>query len=143
MSATKVICPECRATLKLASSLPAGKKIKCPKCTRVFAIPAEEADGEAAGATPPAVTPKRPKAKLAPQPEELQDSADREDDGNEQDEPRPVRKFSKKRRKEHGSKALMWSMIGGGAALAIGLTTILILVLGKEDKEGGDKDDKK
>jgi predicted Zn finger-like uncharacterized protein len=36
-------CPECNGKLKVADNL-AGKKIKCPKCSTVFPVPAQEAE---------------------------------------------------------------------------------------------------
>src|SRR5439155_1691726 len=45
-------CPECGAQLRPANPVPAGKKLRCPKCATVFA-PA----GKAAAKAPPAVKP--------------------------------------------------------------------------------------
>jgi phage FluMu protein Com len=36
-----LICPECSGNLRIADNL-VGKKIKCPKCSAVFAVPAPE-----------------------------------------------------------------------------------------------------
>ena len=38
-------CPKCSATLKLGNPVPAGKKIKCPKCENIFAPVGAEAAG--------------------------------------------------------------------------------------------------
>lgn len=49
-------CPQCSATLRLANPVPAGKKIKCPKCQNVFAPPVEQpkaAAGKPAGVSKP------------------------------------------------------------------------------------------
>lgn len=46
-------CPECSGKLKVADNL-AGKKIKCPKCSAVFPVPASE---EAIMAEPPPAEP--------------------------------------------------------------------------------------
>jgi hypothetical protein len=43
MLATTFSCPQCGALLKIAAPLPAGKKIRCPKCTGIFAPPADTA----------------------------------------------------------------------------------------------------
>jgi hypothetical protein len=64
MAVFKIACPECGATLKSANPMPEGKKVKCPKCGKGFAVPAggdvaEEPDKE------PAARPK-PAAKAAP-----------------------------------------------------------------------------
>src|SRR5262245_32684963 len=42
MLATSFACPECRAVLKTATPVPAGKKVKCPKCSKIFTTPGEE-----------------------------------------------------------------------------------------------------
>jgi uncharacterized C2H2 Zn-finger protein len=36
MPATSFACPECQAILRPTKPLPAGARIKCPKCTHVF-----------------------------------------------------------------------------------------------------------
>lgn len=33
-------CPSCKVVLKRQEPIPAGKKIKCPKCEHIFAVPA-------------------------------------------------------------------------------------------------------
>jgi uncharacterized Zn finger protein (UPF0148 family) len=35
-------CPACGVTLKRQEPIPAGKKVKCPKCQEIFTIPAEQ-----------------------------------------------------------------------------------------------------
>ena len=35
-------CPSCHAVLKTKADMPAGKKVKCPKCTTIFAVPDEK-----------------------------------------------------------------------------------------------------
>src|SRR5438034_866158 len=42
MAVTTLTCPSCRATLRPASEIPAGKRIKCPKCNKIFTVGAEE-----------------------------------------------------------------------------------------------------
>src|SRR5262245_6908458 len=55
-------CPACQARLRLSDGV-AGKKIRCPKCQHVFAVPAKQtADSRA---TPPSA----PKPVLKPQTE--------------------------------------------------------------------------
>ncbi|HLW68838.1 MAG TPA: hypothetical protein VKS79_26235 [Gemmataceae bacterium] len=53
-------CPECNTVLRRQEPIPAGKKIKCPKCSAVFA-PA--ADAVAKAAAKPTASPKDAKAK--------------------------------------------------------------------------------
>ena len=42
MAAVSFTCPACHAPLKFANPVPAGKKIKCPKCAAVFPMPSDE-----------------------------------------------------------------------------------------------------
>src|SRR5215213_654159 len=50
-------CPECGAQLRPANPVPAGKKLRCPKCETVFA-PTGRAKAKAAAAkSPPVVQP--------------------------------------------------------------------------------------
>jgi hypothetical protein len=39
MAATRLICPECNATLRPSQPVPDGKRVKCPKCGAGFASP--------------------------------------------------------------------------------------------------------
>jgi hypothetical protein len=55
----KFACQGCKASLKVGDTL-AGKKIKCPKCAAVVAVPG--------GAAPPAAAPARPAAPPAARP---------------------------------------------------------------------------
>jgi DNA-directed RNA polymerase subunit RPC12/RpoP len=69
-------CPECGANLKMAKPVPDGKKIKCPKCEKIFmpsaAGPAAPKPKPAAAPPPPAPVAAAPKAKRP---------ADDDDDG--------------------------------------------------------------
>src|SRR5437660_12686413 len=44
MSKERILCPECKAPLNIDDSLPAGKKIKCPKCQAIFPLGARYAE---------------------------------------------------------------------------------------------------
>jgi hypothetical protein len=44
MSRTTVTCPVCSIVVKSSTPLPAGKAIRCPKCTADFTVPAESPD---------------------------------------------------------------------------------------------------
>jgi len=37
----RLACPGCRLVLKTAGPVPVGKQIKCPRCKRIFAVPAQ------------------------------------------------------------------------------------------------------
>lgn len=74
-------CTHCKAQLKPASPLPAGKTIKCPKCSQSFAVPNEEAPdpkAKAASAAPPASAEPKSAAKPASADYEVVDDAPQE-----------------------------------------------------------------
>jgi mono/diheme cytochrome c family protein len=78
MLTKKLACPSCRVHLRVADTLTAGKRIKCPKCGAAFSMPG----GDELPPAPKAV-PARPR-KAAPPPAE--------DDRDLEPEERPVRK---------------------------------------------------
>jgi hypothetical protein len=92
--ATAFTCPACKAALKLARDIPAGKLIKCPKCARAVRVPEEEpeleedAELEEEEAPPPPkkcreqIKPARPAAKARVE----------EDEDEEEDEAPPPKK---------------------------------------------------
>lgn len=53
-----VTCPSCNTTLKPKTPVPAGTRIKCPKCQTVFAVPGDEEDVVAAAPAPRAAAPR-------------------------------------------------------------------------------------
>jgi serine protease Do len=61
MSSTKLICPSCRAPLKLALAVAPGKRVQCPRCSQVFIAPAVGI--RVLAATPPVARPPTAKAK--------------------------------------------------------------------------------
>ena len=73
MAVFKIACPECGATLKSGNPMPAGKKVKCPKCGKGFTVPAggdvpEEAEKEPARPKPAAKAAAAKKAAPEPPP---------------------------------------------------------------------------
>ncbi|MCX7701404.1 MAG: zinc-ribbon domain-containing protein [Gemmataceae bacterium] len=44
-------CPSCKVVLKRQEPIPAGKKIKCPKCEHIFAVPATTSGQQTVAAT--------------------------------------------------------------------------------------------
>src|SRR5262249_61344713 len=100
MSATRLSCPSCAATLKTAQPLPPGKVVKCPKCGTAFRVPADEVvvpAPKSAGPRPPA--PPRPR----PAPDEPEER------------PAP-RKAAGKPARPAGNPTLFWSLVAGRAA---------------------------
>jgi hypothetical protein len=107
---TKLICPTCTANLKLAGVIPPGKKIKCPRCNTVFTTP------EPPPPAPVAVRPKpAPTAAARPKPPAVVAADDEADDY----EDRPRKKLSKKK-KNQGSGALVYALIGVLAVVLLG-----------------------
>jgi len=98
-------CPDCQAELKTANPVPAGKKIKCPKCQAIFAAPAEDAEPKPAAAkgTP---RPQAPSLRKPPVPDDddngdlprpsarkpVPADDDEDDDSREQIADKPLRK---------------------------------------------------
>ncbi len=59
--ASVVVCPSCQSNLRSATPIPAGKKVKCPKCGEAFVVPPPQEQAEeilefddAPAASPPA-----------------------------------------------------------------------------------------
>jgi hypothetical protein len=150
MLATTLKCPECGATLRLAGPAPAGKKIKCPKCSTIFPAPiSESAPPRPSGIrkTPAPKAPlKRPqpiddeddredddyaearsKSKAVRKPAPVDDYDDEDDYEEEEDEAPRRRKTSKtkgKKKKAKGGNGLLIGMIGGVLVLLLGLGAV-------------------
>jgi mono/diheme cytochrome c family protein len=146
MSTRRLACPSCDAKLNVAATIPAGKRIKCPKCETAFVIPeAAELPRKKAvmavqtrKAAPPPTdededldeeVEKRPaRRKAAPPPTD-------EDEGLEEVEDRPRRKSRKKKRKQTSSNATLLLLIGGGVLLIGGGILAAVLLLNKDKTE--------
>src|SRR6516225_9868902 len=125
ISTKRLVCPFCDVRLRVADTLPAGKKIKCPKCGEGFPIP----DGEAPAPTAATVSssyrlpteeaPKRKVARKATRPA---------DDGlDEETEKRPKLRKRRKKAKEPASNGpLVWGLVIGGA-VAVSAGVILLM----------------
>jgi hypothetical protein len=97
MPVFKIACPECGATLKSGNPMPAGKKVKCPKCGTGFTVPADgdgpapaKAEKEAIRSKPAKAAPAAKKAAPAPPPP----PKDEDEEGSTYkfiDEPEPER----------------------------------------------------
>jgi hypothetical protein len=124
--AFSVTCPQCRATLKSANPIAAGKKVKCPKCARTFEAPAlEDAAAVSTAPMPVGAVAKVsdadvPEVEVSAEDEEAPRRPPQEDD----DEPRPSKKRrrdddeddergpSRKAKRKKGGMG--WVMLGGG-----------------------------
>lgn len=139
MAAMRVTCPECDGRLKLRTAIPAGKRIRCPKCEAVFAVhPDEDEDFEDAISEQPAPRRRRKAAAAGGRrPKRRPDYEDDFDDDNDSGEDddfdeRPRRRSRKKpggkKRKKQGKGPLI-GMICGGAVAVLALIFVVTAFL--------------
>jgi predicted Zn finger-like uncharacterized protein len=149
VSTIHVTCPECQAGLKIADTIPAGKKIRCPKCQAAFVVPADDEDDESPPARTSGTGPKQAQAARKPR-AEIEDEKDddprpkkkvapRHEEEDEEEDDRPARKKKKKHKKAKGNPALLWSLVGGGVVVVAAGVIALMLILnkGKDSPTGG------
>jgi mono/diheme cytochrome c family protein len=132
MEVRKILCPACGVNLRVAASIPVGKRIKCPKCAEAFPVP-DDIDDEAP--VPEAITARPRKAaprdedeeeNEAPAPVRSRRSARPRDEDEEFDdeEERPApRKLRKKKKKQAASNLplILGLSIGGVLILSAGV----------------------
>lgn len=114
-------CPSCDRGLKVKDEL-AGRKIKCPKCSEVIVVPADE-EAVAAGkskikARATEDDDERPRSKKVEREEE--------DDEQEEEEERPRKK---KKKKKKGAGVLRYVI--GGVVLAALIVVLVIILMNK------------
>lgn len=127
-----VFCKTCEKTIRVRDDL-AGKRIKCPGCGQVLAVPAGAGSTRATapGAAEDAIEQARPWTGSAAKPlhEELPSAPEDEDD------PTP-RKSKKKRRPPAPTfvSANRWWFVGGGAGTVflVALVIVLVVVAGRD-----------
>ena len=89
-------CDHCKAILKSPTPVPAGKKIKCPKCKQLFTTPPDAPTKDDAQETSVAAVrkqpPPRPKAKPAPAAEPEEEIPEIDDDLVVPDDEPPAKK---------------------------------------------------
>ena len=110
-------CPSCNATLRPKTPVAAGTRIKCPKCTNVFAVPDEE---DEAPVTP--VRRPKPAARREEPEEEVPEEGEILDDEPEDDEleeERPRKKKKKRPKPKKGVPLWVWLTGGGGVFLLL------------------------
>lgn len=106
-------CPGCQTALRLRDDM-AGKKIKCPRCGKIVAVPAEEiveleevSEGEQITAEPPRPGKSRPTAARTRPVRE-----DDEEDEEEEDAPRRSKYKPCPRCGARGAKRVIWTFWG-------------------------------
>src|SRR5882724_2271358 len=123
--AFSLTCPHCRAVLKSAAAVPAGKKVKCAKCGSTFeAPPLEDAHAVTTAAASPRLATRQPDGEpSADEPSARDDdeprSKKRRDDDDPDDEPRSARKPKRKKKGGMGVLMLVGGLLGGGVLLVI------------------------
>ena len=120
----RVICPECNQALTLKAPLPAGKRLKRPKCATVFVpdeAPADEPEENAVSDRP---MPKRRPRPRGDDEDELDHDRNRDDDFD--DRPAPKKKAKGKKKK---SSLLLSGLLGGAGALAVVVIIVVQLIL--------------
>jgi DNA-directed RNA polymerase subunit M/transcription elongation factor TFIIS len=70
MATSRITCPDCKSVLKPGKPIPDGKKVKCPKCSKIFTTPGlvEEEVEERPRKKPAAKKQKAAIKKAAPEP---------------------------------------------------------------------------
>jgi hypothetical protein len=133
MSATTLSCPECSATLKSGTPIPAGRKIQCPKCGTVFAAPAPDEDApfvrEKAPTTEPAneapgddgedVPIVRKKARPSMPAEQFNDEESPDDQGEEDFDEEPIRRPLRRRKKRRSNTTKILAVSIGSALIVL------------------------
>jgi mono/diheme cytochrome c family protein len=102
-SLRKVACPSCKVGLRIADTVTAGKRIRCPKCSNIFVVPVGE----------------RPATIRAPQPEEPE---------HEEEERSQSRRRAKNKKKPARSVPLVLGLGIGGGVLVLGVVVMLAFI---------------
>ncbi len=154
MPATSVVCPECHTVLQSASAIPAGKRIKCPKCSNIFSPKAEEeeeggsygfqSDEKPAAPPPPRKKPRReededeeeePVRRAAPRngrskPRRVERHEEEDDDRDYDEEEEEERPRVVRARPKFNKKPKKKSGTGLVVALILGVTFLFLLAGG-------------
>lgn len=143
-----VTCPDCDTRMKLKAALPPGKKVRCPKCSTIFApvSGAPKKTAKSPGDKERVVTtaPKGRRNSAAAEREEEEDErprrrqssvVDDEDSEETEDDDRPRRPRKKRPRKSGKMGLVLGLVIGGGVLLAVLLVVgiVVMFVMGRKD----------
>jgi mono/diheme cytochrome c family protein len=116
MAIRKLPCPSCGVGLKVADTVPVGKKINCPKCGVGFGVPGEDDEPDARE-----VVLARPRRAAPPRDDE-------DDEDQEREVERRPRKKRRKKKKAASNMPLILGLVIGGAVLLIGAAVVLAVV---------------
>lgn len=129
-----ITCPDCDTQLKMKAALPPGKKVRCPKCSTLFApVPEEEVDtpvskGRRNAAAEREEEDERPRRRP-------RSTVEEEDSDELEDEERP-RRSRKKRPRKNGNRGLIVGLVIGGLLLllvGIGIVVAVVTLRGRTD----------
>src|SRR6266849_8630801 len=128
VSTKRLACPFCDVKLRIADTLPAGKIIKCPKCGEGFPVP----DDSGAKAAVASSTYSFPQQEEASKVKGMRKVAARPKKTNNQDEETATRPKPRKSRKKvqeatSNTPLVLGLVIGGAAALIVGLVFALVV----------------
>lgn len=139
------VCPSCNVVLKRQDPIPAGKKIKCPKCEYIFAVPAAPTGQKMAAAAgakaPEANKPKGPATKATQEDDDWAKNPYRvltdaeEDDTVKAEKQRAAAgivldRFKKSKRGPALSKVVVPSNIMLATGILIGTVAIIAFIVG-------------
>jgi hypothetical protein len=102
-------CPTCNVTLKSSNPVPAGKKMKCPKCAAFFPMPASDSAAISSGPPRAAPAPRPVTAVVVATPVD----ADEDDDVEIAARARP------RKRKQKSNTGLIVGLVLGGVGLLL------------------------
>ncbi len=116
MEAIIFSCPECNHQLKVTKTIPAGKKMRCPRCSAIFPMPATEKSAPT-GIKKESYDPARQPAAAEPRSPRRREENFRRD---EEDQRRPAPRKSGK---------LMPLLLGVGGLCAVALIFVVTAFL--------------
>jgi hypothetical protein len=124
-------CLSCERGLKVRDEL-AGRKVKCPRCGAVAAVPA--AGSQAVAASPPRQGARQSAGAVR---EGAPTVARRKRPSREEEDDAEERRPRKKKRKK--SNTGLWIGLGaGGVALVVGVVVLIVILSGKKDRPPAD-----
>jgi len=130
----RVECPECGVTVKVADDLPAGRRVRCPKCAAVFRpFTDEERDA-------PEPHDRPEERELTERHERGHATAARSARRHEDDYEENAEKEDRPRRRPAQKSTSPWYWVGVGLAGAAATAAIVMLILRLQGGRGLDQD---
>ncbi len=127
MAESTLTCPSCSTTLRLAQEVPAGRKVKCPKCGVTF-TPGEEVIDSAVVAEEPV----RPARRVDDDYDDRPRRRRRDDDYDDDYDDRPRRK--RQREKPRSVAALIFIILAIIAVPVVVLGAVWLVIIKPDNK---------